>query len=686
MILLITVLLITGSVAFSACTQPTASEELHIESEALTIHSNGSQPGENQPAVQSPEQEQFVLIEEIVVAMLLVAILVGIAARQLRVPYTAGLVIIGLIVTLIARVDIQISPNLILAFLVPPLIFEAAFHLNISELRKNLTPILLLAVIGVILTTVLVGAIVSWGTGLAISSALVFGALVSATDPVSVVALFRSMGVPKRLQVLLEGESLFNDGTAIVVFDLVLVLALAGISNFQLVNGLGDFVRVVGGGVLVGWLLGMVASQVISRIDDYLIETALTCVLAYGAYLIAEHFLGVSGVLAVVAAGLVNGNIGPHGMSPTTRIVVINFWEFAAFLANSFIFLLIGLGINLQDLSHAGYLVVWAIAAVLIARAAGIYGISRISGNIPIKWQHVLFWGGLRGAISLALALSLPAALANANEIRFMAFGVVLFTLLVQGFTMAPLVRRLGLVERTETQDEYERRHARAVAGRGAYDHLERRYHQGLLSDHAWKIISPYLAENNKQLAEAVRELATSEPGVETEELDTAHREALRAQRSVISRLRRDGVISENNYTTLASEIDAALTHSEAGWPELIGRLNAKRLGIDRLMAVIIQREDVENATSALTKLGFTLTRMPSQGGFLRRPNVTLLVGLSQGQEKAAVEALNASCRRQVAHLATPVKGMPASITGPMEVNIGGATIFTFQVEHFELF
>jgi len=430
----------------------------------------------------------------------------------------------------------------------------------------------------------------------------------------------------------------------------------------------------------------MLASQILSRIDDYLIETALTCVLAYGAYLIAEHMLGVSGVLAVVAAGLVNGNIGPRGMSPTTRIVVINFWEFAAFLANSFIFLLIGLGINLQDLSHAGYLIAWAIAAVLIARAISVYGISRITGDIPTKWQHVLFWGGLRGAISLALALSLPAVLASANEIRFMAFGVVLFTLLVQGFTMAPLVRRLGLVERSEVQDEYERRHARAVAGRAAHDHLERRYHQGLLSDHTWKVLSPYLKENNKQLAEAVREMAVAEPGVESEEMDTARREALRAQRSALSRLRRDGVVSESNYNALVSEIDAALTQGEAGWSELIGSQSSSRVNVDCLMAVIIQREDVESATSALTKLGFTLTRMPSQGGFLRRPNVILLVGLSQGQEKAAVDALNASCRRQVAHLATPVKGMPPSTGARTEVNVGGATIFTFSVERFEVF
>ncbi|UCH60134.1 MAG: cation:proton antiporter, partial [Anaerolineales bacterium] len=382
---------------------------------------------EEEPLSQAEfEEEQFLLIEEIIIAMLFVAVLVGIVAHRLRVPYTIGLVLIGLVLALRSPIDVEISPNLILALLVPPLIFEAAFHLNFNDLRYNLVPILALAVPGVILTTFIVGGIVAWGTGLVLPVALVFGALVSATDPVSVVSLFRAMGVPKRLQVLLEGESLLNDGTAIVLFDLVVTVAVAGTADFNLLISLTDFVRVAGGGLVVGVLLGTAVSQLISRIDDYLIETTLTSVLAYGAYLIAE-ILGVSGVLAVVAAGLVNGNIGPRGMSPTTRIVVFNFWEYAAFLANSFIFLLIGLQIELTVLFENWQLILWAILAILVARAIGVYGLSRIEREIPTKWQHILYWGGLRGAISLALALSLPDKLPEvSDQIQVMAFGVVL--------------------------------------------------------------------------------------------------------------------------------------------------------------------------------------------------------------------------------------------------------------------
>jgi CPA1 family monovalent cation:H+ antiporter len=700
-----TTLLVVGvmsAILISACApfvNTNNLEEFEITSAVFSISPEGTLEPEATPTVpeqgesgltadeiSEQEDEQFLIVEEVIIGLLFVAVLVGVAAQRLRVPYTVGLVIIGLVLTLRGQVDVQISPNLILALLVPPLIFEAAFHLNYNDLRSNLAPILIMAVPGVILTTLIAGGIVAWGAGLALPLALVFGALVSATDPVSVVALFRTMGVPKRLQVLLEGESLFNDGTAIVVFNLVIIAALQGFQSFNLADSIVEFVRVAGGGLIVGFILGWLVSQAISRIDDYLIETTLTSVLAFGSYLIGEHLLGVSGVLAVVAAGLVNGNIGPRGMSPTTRIVVFNFWEYAAFISNSFIFLLIGLRIDLNDLFNSWQFVVWAVIAVLIARAISIYGLSRVSRDIPSRWRHILYWGGLRGAISLALALSLPAGLDGSNQIQLMAFGVVLFTLLVQGFSMSPLVRRLGLVERSEMQEEYERRHARAVASRAAYEHLERRYRQGLLSDHVWKTLAPFMAEHSRHLADTVRDVFTSDPSVEAEEMDTARRESLRAQRSALNRLRRDGVISDDNYAQLVAEIDTALTESRISWPELLGGHTDDHLPIDRLMAVVIQEEDLEIAFSALTKLGFTLTHLQSSGGFLSKRNATLLVGLAHGHEAVVHKALNLSSRRRIRYLSTPIEGMPVTITTPLQVTVGGATIFTFEVERFETF
>lgn len=642
------------------------------------------------PAAPGSEQvadgnERIILLEELVIALLFVAVLVGIAARRLRVPYTVGLVLMGLVLTLRSQVEITIPPNLILALLVPPLIFEAAFHLSLEDLRRNLAPILALAIPGVLATTLLSGVLVSWGGGLALPVALVFGALVSATDPVSVVALFRAMGVPRRLQVLLEGESLLNDGTAIVVFNLVIAAALAGGTGFDWTLSALEFVRVAGGGLVVGLLLGGVISQMILRIDDYLIETTLTTVLAYGAYLVAET-LGVSGVLAVVAAGLINGNIGPRGMSPTTRIVVFNFWEYAAFLSNSMIFLLIGLRIELPVLFQNGRMIFWAILTVLLTRAITVYGLAWIGRDIPKKWQHVLYWGGLRGAISLALALSLPAGLSGRETIQAMAFGVVLFSLLVQGFSMGPLVRRLRLVERSAEQDEYERHNARAVAGRAAFEHLQRQHRQGLISEHTWKFLAPILSEHNQALAEAVREVLAAHPELEAEELVTARRELLRAQRSTLSTLLKDGILSEDVYAQLVSEVDAALLDSQNSWPALVGALSERRLPVNRLLAAVIQEQDRENAINALTKLGLLVTTLPSSGGFLGRRNAPLLIGFTAGQEEAVTRSLSASCRQRVEYLATPLEGSVAGLPEPIPVTVGGATIFVFEVERFETF
>ncbi len=507
--------------------------------------------------------EQFLQAETLVIELLLIVSLVAIAVQRLRVPYTVALVIVGLLITFQSPLQVELTPELILALFVPPLVFEAAFHLNLAELRRNLPAILMLAIPGVMLSTLLIGGLLAWLTPLGLPEALVFGALISATDPVAVVALFRSLGLPKLLGILVECERLLNDGTEIVVFSLVLAIALTG--QFKPVEGVADFLGVSVGGVVVGLVLGWLVSRLIARIDDYLIETTLTTVLAFGAYLLAER-LHLSGVLAVVAAGLINGNIGPQGMSPTTRIVLVNFWEYVAFLANSLVFLLIGLEVNVPALLAVWQPVLWAILAVLAARILVVYGLSWLTNRwlkepVPWRWQHVLTWGGLRGAISLALALSLPAALADRELLRVMAFGVVLFTLLAQATTMRPLIRWLRIITRNEAQDEYEMRHVRLIAMRMAEKRLDDLHHDGLLSTSAWEKLKPRLTEQVTTLAEAERQVMRDKPALEAEELDTVRRELLRTQRAALLDLRRDSVISEDVFEKLEAEIDAALAN-----------------------------------------------------------------------------------------------------------------------------
>jgi CPA1 family monovalent cation:H+ antiporter len=622
-------------------------------------------------------------LEYLILGALLIVSFVAVAVRRFRVPSTVVLVLVGIALSFRTSQPIELTSDIILFIFLPPLLFEAAFHLDLRQLQRDTPTIALLAIVGVLLSTIVVGGIVSLGTGLPLGVALVFGALIAATDPVSVVAIFRKLGAPKRLEVLLEGESLFNDGTAIVLFGLALEALLIGEFNF--IDGILSFILVSGGGIIVGLGLGWVASRLIAMVDDHLIGTTLTTVLAFGSYLVAEQ-LHLSGVLAVVAAGLIAGSIGEKGMSPTTRIAVFNFWEYVTFLVNSAIFLMIGLQIEVSALWENRVLGLWAIIAVLVARAIGIYGLTSFGRSIPLKWRHVLFWGGLRGAIALALALSLPVALGeHRNTLTLMTFSVVLFTLLVQGISMEGLLRKLGLITHSEAQIEYEQRHARAIAARSGYEHVERLHRIGLVSNHTWEKIRPVILQRVKALTSAVQEALQLAPELEAGEINTARRESLRAQRNTLSTLRSDGVISQETYEQLVAEVDIALDTAADQWSRQIfdERIEDE---ICQLMMVIIQDRDLETVSNALSIRNIPTTRIQSMGGFLRRRNHLLLVGLPEGKLDQAMEALDSAGRSKIEYVTSP-KGMPGVVLGePLRLEIKGSTVFIFDIDRCEVF
>ncbi len=511
--------------------------------------------------------EQFLATETIIIELLLIVSLVALVVRRLRIPYTVALVVVGLLITFQKPLEIDLTPELILSLFIPPLVFEAAFHLEFKSLRDNWLPIVGLAIPGVLVTTFIVGGIVSWGVGISLTSGLVFGALIAATDPVAVVSLFKALGAPKRLTTLVESESLFNDGTAIVLFKLILAVALSAAvggsddaqGSFDVLTATVDFFRVSAGGLLIGIGLGWVIAQIIARVDDYLIETMLTTVLAFGTYLVAERF-HVSGVLAVVAAGIVTGNIGLRGMSPTTRIVLFNFWEFLAFVANSLVFLLIGLDVNLREIGANLLPIAIALGAVLLSRALVVYGLMALanlsSNKVSLAYRHVLFWGGLRGAISLALALSLPLALAERELLRVMTFGVVLFTLLAQGTTMQFLLRRLGIGVAPPLELEYERRHGRLIAAQASFRRIKEMYLGNLFSLTIWKELEPKLQKQIAESLEAQNELLKKHPELQFEEREDAQREGLNAQRAALAKMLSGGLISEVIYDELITEVD----------------------------------------------------------------------------------------------------------------------------------
>ena len=387
------------------------------------------------------------------VGLLVIAIFVAIVTRRFRLPYTVGLVVTGIGLAL-ARIEttVTLTQEFIFHVVLPPLLFEAALSIHWRELRRDALPVLTLATLGVLLSAAAVAAGVVTILGWPKSSALIFGLLIAATDPIAVIAMFRDIGIKGRLRLLVESESLLNDGVVVVMFALVLMWAqTTGGEAAGLRQILQALSATVGGGILVGLVVGAAAVVVAGRTSDLLVETALTAVAAYGSFLAAETF-HFSGVLATVAAGLLMGNLGVIGesewrpLSSRGREFVIAFWEFAAFIANSLVFLLIGVtvaGIPFGQLGSTALAII--IALVLVGRALSVYPLCLIfkwsRWAIPTREQHILWWGGLRGALALALALALPPSLAWRNEILTAAFGVVAFSVIVQGVTMPLLLR-----------------------------------------------------------------------------------------------------------------------------------------------------------------------------------------------------------------------------------------------------
>ena len=379
--------------------------------------------------------------------LLLVAAVVAMLTRRLRLPYTVGLVAAGIVLTRLPfGPKISFTKELIFDALLPPLIFEAAIYLRWNLLRRELPVILTLASAGVVISAAVTAMGMHFLAHWQWSSALVFGSLIAATDPVSVIATFRGAGVHGRLTLLIEAESLFNDGTAAVAFGIA-VLFTAGLALSA--SGLSmSLVVTVGGSLLCGAVVGGVAVFLTGRTEDHLVELTFTTVAAYGSFLLAEQ-LHFSGVLATIAAGLIIGNRGLIGfLSGHGRAAVQAFWEYAAFVANSLVFLLIGMYEATQNFRAFWLPTVLAVVVVLLGRAIAVYPIcllfTRSGLRVTARHQHVLLWGGLRGALALALALGLPVELPERAEIIAVSFGVVAFSVFVQGLTMPTLLRAIG--------------------------------------------------------------------------------------------------------------------------------------------------------------------------------------------------------------------------------------------------
>jgi CPA1 family monovalent cation:H+ antiporter len=383
--------------------------------------------------------------------LLLVACLIAMLTRRLGLPYIVGLVVAGFLIALLpSSPDLPLSRELIFNILLPPLVFEAALQLDWRRFRDELPLTLTLAFLGVAIATAVVAAGMHWIVGWSWIGAALFGVLIAATDPVSVIASFREMGCQARVSMVVESESLLNDGVAAVGFAVLSAVA-AGASP-DTAHVVPAFLWTLGGGVAIGVIVSAAILLIVGRTDDPLVEITLTTIAAYGSFLVAEHF-HASGIISALCAGLMVGSFGWNRfVSEQGRERLGSAWEYFAFLANSFVFILIGMNVANQPLRDLGSVAVAsAVLLVLAGRALSIYPLSALfrasRWRLSAAYQHTLFWGGLRGALALALALALPAAVTERNAIIITAFVVVAFSILVQGLTMPMLIKRFGLAK-----------------------------------------------------------------------------------------------------------------------------------------------------------------------------------------------------------------------------------------------
>jgi len=505
------------------------------------------------------------------IALFSIATAVALLVRWVRIPYTVGLVVAGLVLGTSTYVHPPaLTKDLLFSVFLPGLLFEAAFHLEFRRFRQNYLAILALALPGVAVAIALtagfltpIAAFLRFEGDFRLVHGLVFGALISATDPIAVVALFKSLGVPSRLSVLVEGESLLNDGTAVVFFSLVASVAMGG--RVSVVGGTLEFGRVVGIGLAAGGAVGFVASSVIRHVDDAMIEITVTTIGAYGSFVVGEGLHG-SGVIATVVAGMLCGNFGARtGMSPSTRVAAETFWEYAAFALNSVVFLLIGFEVRLSRLVAAWLPILVAYLVVTVGRALVILLVSltlrRTRERLPRRWTAVLAWGGLRGGLSMVLALALPAGFPHRELLVTLTFGVVVLSILLQGLTMGPLLRRLGIVTASQEVANYGRALARAVSARAALKSIaETARAQGTPSDLSDKLRAEY-DDRLRAAEEEVARLHGEQRGIRARTERDMRRSLLLVEKEALLKAQHDGLIGSDALRPVTAELDARLEH-----------------------------------------------------------------------------------------------------------------------------
>ncbi|WP_135822842.1 Na+/H+ antiporter [Halostella litorea] len=513
-------------------------------------------------------------------SVFLIAGAVGVVVTKfVRIPYTIALLIAGFVASIAGvSVGIELTHDIILLVLLPPLLFEGAATTDLASFRENFPVIATLAIAGLVLSILFVGVAVRYVLGFPLLVALLFAAIILPTDPVSVLALFEEMGAPERLTVLVEGESLLNDGVGVVIFTALLSFVMSDVDPAALATParlgrlLGDIAVASVGGAVVGGLAGYAVYRVMVGLDEHMTEIVLTVILVYGSFLLAEHYLGVSGVIATVVAGLFIGNRGrEYAMSAQTKVSVFNTWATAAFIVNTFIFIVIGTQTPLVQIARHANLLVPALLIVLVGRAVVVYPLTELVNRTVLtqpvsrEYQHVIVWSGLHASIPIALVLGLPPGTPLREEMRVMVFGIAGFGLVVQGLTIGRLVEHLGIATTSDEERLYQLLIGRARAVDAVLEEARALHEDNRIPDEVYEKFAVEYRSEKEQLDATIAELLDEHPEIRDRERTVAERHLLKHERSAVKTAELDGLLSSDVAAELMEEVNLKLDRLDRG-------------------------------------------------------------------------------------------------------------------------
>ena len=505
------------------------------------------------------------LVPDLII-LLMVATSVALLSRRFRIPYMTGLVLAGLAIAELLPGHTGLNSSLILNLFLPILLFEAAINTDISRLRSTIKPIAMLAGPGVVVSAGVTAAGLKFALHLDWISALLLGTILAITDTVSVIAVFKEVSVPPRLTTIVEGESLLNDGVALVIFNLVLRVHETGSVTWT--ESVQTLVIVIVGGSLVGLAIGYLSAGLLTRSDDSFSGILLTVAVALGTQQVG-HFFGVSGVVAVVVAGLLVGNAGlSRRVSASNRVTLYSFWDYAGFGVNTFIFLLIGVEVSLPALWQILPAVVIAVLAYQLGRVLGVYPllaiVNWIDRPISTRWQHVLFLGNIKGSLSMALALSLPTTLPNRAYLIAIVFGTVLVSLVLQGLSLPWIVKRLQLSSLSAVKQQTDEMRAQLITAKAAQDELDGMFNTGVLPKAVFEelrsIYQVQIAKAERSLRNLYNQrVSESKNPVDPSGLDAVRRQLLLAEKIALTDAVRKKIVADVVAEKRLQQIDEKL-------------------------------------------------------------------------------------------------------------------------------